>query len=86
MLGLPVYTSAAISTTDGAGTNEDRVLIGIRDLAVRWVDPMGYRSFAFEAVASSTLSIRLETFTYAAYIHRIPTAFGLVKGLTTPTF
>jgi HK97 family phage major capsid protein len=86
MLGLPIYTSPSIPTTSGSGTNEDWILTGVSDLAVRWADPQGIRHFAFEAVASSTASIRLQALTYSAYIHRVPTAFGIVKGLTTPSF
>jgi hypothetical protein len=86
MAGLPIYTSPSIPVANGSGTNEDWILTGVRDLAVRWSDPQGIRSFVFEGVPSATASIRCQALTYSAYIHRVPTAFGVVKGMTTPTF
>jgi len=86
MLGLPIYTSPSIPTNSGSGTNEDWIAVGVRDLAVRWSDPQNIRQFRFDAVASSTASIRLQALTYSAYIHRIPAAFGIVKGMTSPSF
>ncbi|MGH7487031.1 MAG: phage major capsid protein, partial [bacterium] len=86
MLGLPIYTSSSIPVTSGSGTNEDWLVVGVRDLAVRWADAQGIRSFTFEGVASSTASIRLQALTYSSYITRYPAAFGIVKGMTTPAF
>jgi HK97 family phage major capsid protein len=84
--GLPIYTSSAMPSATGAGTNEDPVLVGVRSLACRWADPQGIRNFAFEGVVSSTASVRLMGFTYSSYITRYPTAFGIIAGLTTPSF
>jgi HK97 family phage major capsid protein len=84
--GLPVYTSPSLPTTAGAGTNEDWAVVGVSHLAARWSDPAGIRSFTFEGVASSTASIRLQALTYGAFKTRYPTAFGIVKGMTTPSF
>jgi HK97 family phage major capsid protein len=86
LAGLPVFTSSSIPVTSGAGTNEDWVLVGVRDLACRWSDPASIRSFTFEGVASSTASIRLQALTYSSYITRYPAAFGIIEGLTTPGF
>ena len=84
MLGLPVYTCRRDERYGQGRYDEDRVLIGIRDLAVRLVDPMGYRSFAFEAVASSTLSIDWKR-SLMPRTSTTSSAFDSCKGLTTPT-
>ncbi len=84
--GLPVFTSSAIPTNSGVGTNEDDVIVGVRELAVRWEDPAGIRQFTFDGVVSSTASIRCQALTYSSYIHRYPAAFGVIKSLTTPSF
>ncbi len=86
MAGLPIYTSPSVATTLGTTTSEDWVVVGVRDLAVRWSDAQGIRQFSFDGIASATASIRLQALTYSAYIHRVPTAFGVVKGLTVPSF
>lgn len=84
--GIPVYTSPSIPTTNGAGTNEDWLIVGASYMAARWADPQGIRSFTFESVVSSTASIRLQALTYGAFKTRYPSAFGTVRGLTTPSF
>ena len=86
MAGIPIYTSPSLPTTNGSGTNEDPVVVGVAHLAARWRDPAGIRSFSFEGVASATASIRLQALTYGAYLTRYPLAFGVIKGLTTPSF
>jgi HK97 family phage major capsid protein len=84
--GLPVFTSSAIPTNSGAGTNEDWCILGVRELAVRWEDPAGIRQFSFEGVVSANASIRVQALTYSSYIHRYPAAFGVIKGLSQPAF
>jgi len=86
MAGLPIYTSPSLPTTGGAGTNEDWLIVGCSYLAARWSDDQGMRSFTFEEVASANLSIRLQALTYGAFKTRYPSAFGVIKGLTTPVF
>jgi HK97 family phage major capsid protein len=86
MLGVNIYTSPSIPTTSGASTNEDWLLAGVSHLSVRLSDPAGIREFTFDAVASSTGSLRLQGWTYGAYITRYPSAYGIVKGATPPTF
>jgi HK97 family phage major capsid protein len=84
--GLPIYSSASVPTTNGASTSEDWVLVGARELAVRWNDPQGIRSFSFDGVVSANLSIRLQAISYSSYITRYPSAFGVIKGFTPPSF
>jgi HK97 family phage major capsid protein len=86
MLGMNIYTSPSLPTTSGAGTNEDPCVVGVSHLAVRWYDPNGIRHFSFEGVASATGSIRLQGWTYGAFLTRYPTGFGIVNGMTTPSF
>jgi HK97 family phage major capsid protein len=86
LAGLPIYTSASVPTTNGAGTNEDWALVGNRSLAVRWNDPQGIRQFSFDGVQSANASIRLQALTYSSYITRYPAAFGVIKGFTPPSF
>jgi HK97 family phage major capsid protein len=86
MAGLPIYTSPSLPVGNGTGTNEDWLVVGASRLAARWADPAGIRSFTFDAVASSTNSIRLMALTYGAFITRYPAAFGVIKGMTTPSF
>jgi hypothetical protein len=84
--GLPIYTSPSLPTTAGAGTNEDWLICGASYLAARWADPQGIREFVFDGVVSSTGSLRLQGWTYGAYKTRYPAAFGILKGMTTPSF
>jgi len=84
--GLSVYTDSNISTTNGATTSEDWCLVGVPELAVRWYDPQDIRTFVFDAVDSATGSLRIQGWTYSAYLTRFVSAFGVLKGLTAPTF
>jgi HK97 family phage major capsid protein len=86
LAGVPVYGSAALPITNGASTNEDPVLVGVSALACRWADQQGIRNFQFEGVVSANAGIRLMGLTYSSYITRYPTAFGIIAGLTTPSF
>jgi HK97 family phage major capsid protein len=85
-MGLPVYTSPSLPLTLGAGTNEDWLIVGASYMAARWSDPQGIREFAFDSVASSTGSIRLQAWHYGSFKVRYPSAFGIVKGMTVPVF
>lgn len=90
ILGLPVITSAAVTTTNGAGTNEDVIIIGNTQEAHLWEqgngDPMMLR---FEQPKAAELDITMIVYGYAAFTAgRYPNAFALVggTGLVTPTF
>jgi hypothetical protein len=90
MLGLPIITDANVTTTNGAGTNEDVIIIGNTQEAHLWEQgdgaPMMLR---FEQPKASELDITMIVYGYSAFTaNRYPNAFALVggTGLITPTF
>ena len=90
MLGLPIITDANVTTTNGAGTNEDVIIIGNSQESHLWEqaagDPMMLR---FEQPKAAELDITMIVYGYSAYTaNRYPNAFALVggTGLVTPTF
>ena len=90
ILGLPVITSAAVTTTNGAGTNEDVIIIGNTQEAHLWEqgngDPMMLR---FEQPKAAELDITMIVYGYSAFTAgRYPNAFALIggTGLVAPTF
>jgi HK97 family phage major capsid protein len=86
MMGLNIFTSSAISTAGGTGTNSDYVLMGDSSLAVRFYDGYGVRNFSFEGVASASGSVRLMSWAYGSYLTRYPLGFGIIENLTPPNF
>jgi HK97 family phage major capsid protein len=90
ILGLPVITDANVITTNGAGSNEDVIIIGNTQEAHLWEqgtgEPMMLR---FEQPKAAELDITMIVYGYAAFTaNRYPNAFALVggTGLVTPTF
>jgi len=90
MLGLPIITSANVITTNGAGTNEDVIIIGNTQEAHLFEqgsgEPMMLR---FEQPKSAELDITMIVYGYSAFTaDRYNKAFALVggTGLVTPTF
>ena len=90
ILGLPVITSANVTTTNGAGANEDVIIVGSTQEAHLWEqgngDPMMLR---FEQPKAAELDITMIVYGYSAFTaNRYPNAFALVggTGLVTPTF
>jgi len=88
--GIPVVTDANVTTTNGAGNNEDVIIVGNRQEAHLWEqgngDPMMLR---FEQPKAAELDITMIVYGYAAFTaNRYPNAFALVggTGLVTPTF
>lgn len=88
--GLPVITDANVTTTNGAGNNEDVIIIGNSQESHLWEQgdgsPMMLR---FEQPKSQELDITMIVYGYAAYTaNRYPNAFALIggTGLVTPTF
>jgi HK97 family phage major capsid protein len=79
VFGAPVQLDLNITTTDGAGTNQDRIY------AVR---PQDYylwegtpRTRALSEVLSGTLQVRLQLFNYLAFMpDRYPTATSIISG------
>lgn len=90
ILGLPVITDANVITTNGAGSNEDVIILGNSQEAHLWEqgagEPMMLR---FEQPKGSELDITMIVYGYSAFTaNRYPNAFALIggTGLVTPTF
>ena len=90
ILGLPVITDANVTTTNGAGSNEDVIIIGNSQEAHLWEqgagEPMLLR---FEQPKGSELDITMIVYGYNAFTaNRYPNAFSLIggTGLVTPSF
>lgn len=90
ILGLPVITDANVTTTNGAGANEDVIIIGNSQEAHLWEqgagEPMLLR---FEQPKGSELDITMIVYGYSAFTaNRYPNAFSLIggTGLVTPSF
>ena len=88
--GLPVITDANVITTNGAGANEDVIIIGNTQESHLW-ETAGGAPFMlrFEDVKSAELEVKMVVYGYSAYTaNRYPNAFALIggTGLVTPTF
>jgi HK97 family phage major capsid protein len=88
--GLPVITDANVITTNGAGANEDVIIIGNTQEAHLWEDGTGDpMMLRFEQPKSQELDITMIVYGYSAFTaNRYPNAFALIggTGLVTPTF
>lgn len=89
ILGLPVYTDPTIPINLGAGTNEDRIIVGRFEDAILMEEEGVVPYRVYEEPGSSTLTLRIVLAGYAAFTaERYATAFSIVSGtgLVTPTF
>ena len=88
--GLPVITDANVTTTNGAGANEDVIIIGSTQESHLWETSNGSPfMLRFEDVKSAELEVKMVVYGYSAYTaNRYPNAFALIggTGLVTPTF
>jgi HK97 family phage major capsid protein len=88
--GLPVITDANVRTNNGAGTNEDVIIIGNTQESHLWETSAGSPfMLRFEDVKSAELEVKMVVYGYSAYTaNRYPNAFALIggTGLVTPTF
>jgi HK97 family phage major capsid protein len=88
--GLPVITDANVITTNGAGANEDVIIIGNLQEAHLWEDGAGEpMMLRFDQPKSQELDITMIVYGYSAFTaNRYPNAFALIggTGLVTPTF
>lgn len=87
IMGLPVYVDANIPINLGAGTNEDRIIVG------RFADSVlmegNARSEAFRETKADQLSVLLRFYNYAAFTaSRYAKSLSVISGtgLVTPTF
>jgi len=88
--GFPVLTDANVTTTAGAGTNEDVIISGNSQEAHLWEQgdgsPMMLR---FEQPKAAELDVTMVVYGYSAFTaNRYPNAFAKISGtgLVTPTF
>jgi HK97 family phage major capsid protein len=88
--GIPVISDANVTITNGAGDDEDVIIVGHTSESHLWEQgdgsPMMLR---FEDVKSAELEVKMVVYGYSAYTaNRYPKAFALVggTGLVTPTF
>src|SRR5205823_402974 len=87
LFGLSVYLDANIPTTSGSGTNEDWLVVAASDAVHVWERPEDPVTLAFEQTAATSLQVQLIAYGYSAFTAgRYPSASGLVKGMTTPSF
>jgi hypothetical protein len=85
ILGTQANLDLSITTTDGAGTNQDRIYaIRTEDL---YLFEGAMRTRALAEVLSGTLQVRLQVYNYVAFLpDRFPTAISVISGtgLTAP--
>jgi HK97 family phage major capsid protein len=90
IVGLPVITDANVITTNGAGTNEDVIIVGNTQEAHLFEQSSGEpMMLRFEQPKGAELDITMVVYGYNAFTaNRYPNAFALVggTGLITPTF
>jgi HK97 family phage major capsid protein len=90
MHGLPVYTDANLPTNQGAGTNQDAILIMASRVVHAWeADDGRPMTLRFEQQEGTALKVQLVAYGYAGFTAgRYPAAVGTVEGagLVAPTF
>jgi len=87
--GLPVFTDANIPTNQGAGTNQDVIIVQASSVVHLWERPQDPVTLAFEQQAGNALQVQLVAYGYAAFTAgRYPAASGTITGtgLVPPTF
>ena len=87
ILGLPVVLDASLPTNQGAGTNQDVILVCRTADQWLWEDAAP-RTKVFEEVLSGNLQIRCQVFGYFAYTSaRYPKSVATITGtgLTAPS-
>jgi HK97 family phage major capsid protein len=79
LAGLRTILDANLPTTHGSGTNQD--LIAVLRLSDLLLFEQPVRQLRFEALGSGNLMIRLQVYSYSAFIpHRWPSSVCLVTG------
>jgi HK97 family phage major capsid protein len=88
--GLPVITDANVTTTNGAGANEDLIYIGNTQELHLWEEGSGEpMMLRFEQPKAQELDVTMIVYGYAAFTaNRYPNAWAYIggTGLVTPTF
>jgi HK97 family phage major capsid protein len=87
MLGLPVYTDANLPVNQGAGTNQDVILI--MRAPDFWLWESTIRAEAFQQTYAQNMSVLVRLYNYVSFQPaRYPASLSTVSGtgLVTPTF
>jgi HK97 family phage major capsid protein len=87
--GLPVITDANVTTTNGAGADEDVILVGNLQELHLWESANAPFMLRFDQPKSAELEVKVVVYGYAAYTaNRYPNAWAKITGtgLVTPTF
>ncbi len=87
LLGMDCYVDPGIPTNQGVGTNQDVVLMFVRDDVWLWESEL--RAEAFEAPYAESLGLLFRCFGYLAMIpERYPASLGSIvgTGLVAPVF
>ncbi len=89
LMGLPIVADANVTTTAGAGTNEDEIYCVTAPEFHLWEQAGSPFALNFDATGAGSLTIKSVVYGYAAATAgRYPAAFSKISGtgLATPTF
>jgi HK97 family phage major capsid protein len=89
LMGLPIVADANVTTTAGAGTNEDEIYCVTAPEFHLWEQAGSPFALNFDATGAGSLTIKSVVYGYAAATAgRYPAAFSKISGtgLVTPTF
>jgi HK97 family phage major capsid protein len=78
ILGLPVWIDASMLATDGAGNNQDVIVVGRFDDS--WLFESTMRLRSLPEILSGTLQVRFQCYGYSALAHRLPVSYALIRG------
>lgn len=83
--GLPIVTDSNITTTAGAGSNEDEIIVARTSDLVLYES--GVRARVLPETRATVLSVLLQLFSYFAFTAaRYPQSVVVLSGLTPPAF
>jgi HK97 family phage major capsid protein len=89
MLGLPIIADANVTTTSGAGTNEDQIYCVNANEMHLWEQAGSPFALNFDATGAGSLTIKSVVYGYGAFTSgRYPGAVSVISGtgLVAPTF
>jgi HK97 family phage major capsid protein len=89
LMGLPIVADANVTTTAGAGTNQDEIYCVTAPEFHLWEQAGSPFALNFDATGAGSLTIKSVVYGYAAATAgRYPAAFSKISGtgLVTPTF
>jgi len=79
--GVPVVVDAGIPTNLGAGTNEDAIIVAVREDLLLWEAAGQPLMVRYDSVGSGTLTVRMVVFGYSAFTAgRYPAGVCKIQG------